>query len=225
MRGVGCAGDPQALNWFVTQLDEVELEAVALQEIARLAPRATGDLSSRVAAKLRPYLQSKDPSLRAHAARAVAGLGDTRAIPGLVMRLEASKGSERKTVHSALMRISDRELPADVAVWKAWYTTESSWWKSRSPKVLESLASTDDSEVLSAIRELSMHTLHRDLWAIEMARGPMRHASDSVRRQACLALASSRSSVALDELRRAVEEGDPALREHARAALLAIETP
>jgi hypothetical protein len=31
--------------------------------------------------------------------------------------------------------------------------------------------------------------------------------------------------VALDELRRAVEEGDPALREHAHAALLAIETP
>jgi HEAT repeat protein len=223
IRAVGSAGDPDGLQWLAVHLEDPELSATALQEIGRLAPQARPELAAAIARSVRPLLKSPTSSTRKQVLRALGELGDPLSIPFLILVLEQSLANgEQRMAHSALRRISGVDLPAQPSAWQHWYAEEQRWLQENGARSMERLGSEDDAAVVSAVRDLSEHPLHRNRIAVELTPVLSTHASPGVRGQVCLALARLGSQAALPDLVEALEDDDPTVRRHARTALSAL---
>ncbi len=222
VHAVGSSRRSEALPWLAEQLAEPETAMVALQEVSRLAPLAPPNQVVELAAKVRPFLRSTDAGARKHAMRAIAALHDSTAIPRLMLILQHSEGSERKTALLALQELTGLGLPATANAWLGWYREEHRWLEEEATSSLSQLSSDREGEVIAGIRALSQHSLHRERWGTELARLVRNHESSAVRGQACLGLARLGSTVALDDLVSALEDHDSSVRDHALTALRAI---
>jgi hypothetical protein len=124
--------------------------------------------------------------------------------------------------HNALRQVSGVDLPAQSSAWQHWYAEEQRWLAEDGTRSIERLHSEDDAAVVSAVRDLSEHTLHRDRIALELSPFLSSHASPAVRGQICLALARLGSKQALPDLIEALEDEDPTVRRHAQTALSSL---
>ncbi len=222
IRAAGMAGDPEGLTWLTEQLDEEGLADAALQEIGRLARLATDERAVEIADKVRPFLESENPSRRRHAMRALADMGDAQLIPWLIEVLEGPESGEHKSALAALKELSGRTLPANAAAWRGWYEEELRWWREEAEATFELLASLDEAAVITGIRTISRHSLGHDRLARRVASLVRGHESAFVRGQACLALAHLGSMVAVDDLVHALEDVDEVVRGHALTALRSL---
>ena len=222
VRAAGAVAHPRGATWIAEQLDDPDLVDAALQEIGRVAQALPPARSQSIAAAVRPFLASDEASRRGHALRALAAMGDTGAVPGMIEMLDRAEGGELLRLHAALRELSGCNLPDRPEAWRAWHQEQQRWWDEEAPGVLERLASEDAGLVVAAIRDASARTLRRDQLAASVAVALRDHASPEVRRQACAGLARLGSDVALEDLVRALDDPDAGVREGAVQALRSI---
>lgn len=223
VHALGKAGRPEALAWLGEQLDDPGLCSEALQEIGRLAPSAPAQARAAMTTLVLPHLAATDARERSHAIRALATLGDPASVTALIDVLAGDDERDRRSAHAALRELTGRQLPPQVETWRAWHALELRWIAEEAPAALERLSSERESEVISAVRVLSEHTLDRDRLAARIAELLRTHPSAVVRGQACLALARLRSTVVRDALMAALADDEPAVRAHAQTALSSIQ--
>lgn len=220
IRAVGRAGDPEGLRWLVLELDEPQYRSTALQEIGRLAPRASSDLAVATSRGLHPLLRSPELGVRKHALRALGDLGLSASIPHLIQVLQsADTGGEHGMAHSALRRITRLELPAQAEAWTRWYEEEQRWLDEEGAGALERLDSTSDAEVVASIQALSARQLHRDRIARSLVPLLSKHPSPSVRGQVCVGLTRLGCREVASSLVDALEDEDRDVRGFALSAL------
>lgn len=222
VRAVGTAGEPEGLPWLAEQLDEPGRTDAALLEIVRLSQGRRCAEADEVARQVRPFLRSDSIGRRRQAMQALAALGDEACAPLLLEALEASEAGERKAAFAALRRLSGRDLPDRVDLWKAWFEAELEWWRHEAEPTLASLASEHDAEVVAAARRLGERSLRRDELSLRLAPLLRTHATPSVRLEVVRALARLADPAALGALALALDDPDEAVRRQAHAALCGI---
>lgn len=223
IRAVGEMGQPTGLRWLVAYLGDPEYEAIALQEIGRLAPSATPELAAEISREVRRLLRSPEASTRKQAIRSLSALGDPASVPFLVLALEAdATGGVGKMAHSALRQISDIDLPRRPEAWRNWYEAEQRWLQGQGSAAIERLQAEEDALVVSAVQRLSEHSLYRDHTADALAPLLSSHPSPVVRGQVCLALARLGSQQPVLALVDALEDDDETVRRQAHTALGSI---
>jgi len=219
IRAVGAAADPAGLEWLAIQLDRAGMTGLALQQIRRVAPRASLAELTAVAEAVRPCLRSEDPAQRVHAARALGAIGDPEAVAELISMLEEDGRGDRGAACAALRELSGRKLPERVEAWRRWHEEELRWLRDESAAALDQLSSANDAEVVAAVRTLSARSLRRDHWATQLARLLATHGSAVVRGQVCLGLARLGSRVVAEDLVLALGDPEPSVRSAASTAL------
>ena len=222
MRAVGAAGDARGLDWLAELLHEPDLAARALQEISRLAPSASPEQAAELAPRLRDLCAQADPGPRKHAMRALARLGDLESIPGLIAVLEVGSAGEAKVAHAALETLTGHSFAARASSWSAWYLEERRWVRERARGALEELNAEDDAVVVTAVREISGHTLYRAELSVELCALLELHPSPQVRAQTAAGLGRLGQREACPGLCDALEDPDEMVRQRAREALTSI---
>ncbi len=202
------AADPDAARALL-----LDLSHIPSQEF-RGVTRSECDIVARL---LRANPRSRVP---AAAARLVAQIHDSRAVPDLIRLL----GSDKTTVdeaHAALKVLSGADYDPDATIWQTWYDDELAWFDSKSPDLRAALKARDTASLLDAVREVAARPLFRDVFADQLG-ALLDDDSSPLRGVVASALGMLRSPRALPALVRALGSGDPVIEDAAFHALVAI---
>ena len=195
-----------------------ELDAFALARFAAAAAHLSALQPETVRAPVRSLLASPLPDVVAAAASVAGLLQDPLAAPRLCALLQEHDAQVRGAALGALRRIAGRDLGGDPAAWRAWCGSESAWWESEAPQLLDLATSGPIAEASAAIVAIARRRLHRHEQA-EVLAGCLERSEVEVACLAADALGALGSPLALQALERARDAGDVRMREAARRAL------
>jgi HEAT repeat protein len=147
---LGGRGDPTVLPSLAVRAFDEDARVAAAAREALAAAKGQPELRP-VIDGLRRELASGKPTRAAHAARALARLGDVESVPPLVQLLE-SGGELGGAALEALSRLTLQRLGSDPARWLAWWQQHRG--SPRSRWLLEALTSPDRDARQAASEEL-----------------------------------------------------------------------
>jgi hypothetical protein len=222
LRGIGESRRSEGVLVLANMLGRhPESDAVALEEIARLARVNRPPFDPYAVQNVRRYLEVNDAELRRAAAEAAGWLADDEAASKLVEMLETDTQIVRGSALEALRMLSGYSYPAEASRWRAWLRSEEEWWNDRADGVFEDLESRKLSVVVAALREVCSKRFRRADLAERLA--PLLLDGDSmVRKLACQALVQLDTLAAIPALIDRLEDAEPDVRHTAWEGLKRI---
>ncbi|MFT5283857.1 MAG: hypothetical protein ACI8TQ_000007 [Planctomycetota bacterium] len=221
IQAVGKARDPRGLEFLheVTRW-ESDLQLLALSKIGLLGPSGDEYIDAPLADTVRKMIESKDGRIRKAAILALGGLRDLESIPLFIELLESESAGERGNAVWSLRRATGLQLNDQKQIWSVWFKRESDWYE-QSNSVFQQLSSRIDGQVFDAIREVSLHSLHRDELAAEVAHC-LGHSRVNIRVTACKGLGRLGSRTVVPQLIGMLLDRAEPVRMAARRALTDI---
>lgn len=222
VEAVGAAGDSRGLELLA------EMETWAPEQRRRIAskvpllgpcdaPAVNRGLAEALHAQLR---EGEKEDVQATLA-ALAVLEDFRCVEELVALLEDERPGVPQGAHHALRKLTNKQLDGRAALWKRWFRDEREWLERERDAVVGRLRSSNDRDVLIALREISRHRLERHELALEV--GPkVWEGSEEVRLTAVQTLAELGSRWGGRDLLLALDDESEAVRAAALDALTRI---
>lgn len=112
-------------------------------------------------APLRRALAAADGAQRLEAARALAALDDTAAVPDLIAGLGAHDSATYHVFRKALEALSGERQMVRAEEWRLWHDRELAWKRDRLPALRTTLGSGTPGQVRRALLECARHRLFR----------------------------------------------------------------
>lgn len=221
-RALGSVGLGRGLGVLERMLGQsLQLDLAVIDAIGKLSPFDEPRAVFEAARTLRPFLPSIQPEVRRQAALALGDLQDGESVPELLGLLEDSDRRVRRGASLALARISGLDGSEDPVVWKRWYEEELDWLESELDPLVGELAADEPARVVTALRILSMHPMHRAVVSPEI-RPLLGHEETLIAVAACSALAKLGDAASFQALLDVLEDERDVVREaglHALATL------
>jgi HEAT repeat protein len=217
---VGERGDPAGLEllaWVAT-FESDEFHRMLADACLRIAPRAPGAESRQYLESLCALLGSQDTVCVQTISIALARARIEAAIPAWIELLGSASRGTHERARRSLEELTGLALGPTAERWSAWHASECAWFEEAAPQLFSELESDDDARVLTAVRALSTHRLHRDELS-EVVGELLDHPSPAVRLCACSALQGLGSPLALPALAGALADEDEAVARGAWATL------
>lgn len=184
------------------------LDAGILSQMARVARDLFPPFDDYLCLRVRAYLVRDDRQLARAAAIALAELEDADAVEDLLELAASSDPALSDASFLALERTSALQLPRRIERWRSWFEVERAWYARRAQPLSVDVARGSAPQILSALREIAAHRLHRHELAAVVA-AALAHGDPRVRIEACRTLGSLASNAALEDLTAALEDPDP----------------
>jgi HEAT repeat protein len=198
---LGASRSEEAVRFLLDFLgdEEVVVNIAAVNALGRLQV-----CSPRVCYRVRKYIHDRDIGLKKQAITALGQLKDWNSVPYLIDLLGSDNSSVARNAHWSLKNITDLRFPVSHQRWISWWNREGTV-----------------SQRVYAIRALSGITLGREDVVGEIF-GLMRDEDAQIRKEACIALETMRSTEAVPYLIDSLDDLDEDVKIAAHKALRKI---
>jgi HEAT repeat protein len=199
----------EALDVLLAALGrDARVDVKALEAIAALCARIPWHFDDP-GARLRDYLESRDPRLRRAAAAAVGRLHDVESFSALIELLSDPDAGVRRAAVAALRQLARTTVPSDAEAWSLWYEARVERWERTRESLAARLDSADPSQIMALVQELSEEAFFRDEAALALGE-LLYERPPEVQVAACVGLRRLRSAHPvphlIDSLREPAEE-------------------
>lgn len=198
-----------------------ELDALALEQVARIARRRFRPVADPRADRVVRLLWSTDVAVRVAASQCLAALEECAAVAPLVELLSDDEPRVQEAAHTALASLSGMDFGASSSGWATWLAEEQAWLEGRRPALFEKLDGHESATVASAIRELAQHGLGRTE-TVARLRDRVSSADSTQVVLICSAFGRLGSRFAIPALLDLLEDRSEEVREAAAVALRAL---
>lgn len=194
---------------------------LAMTEYADLADRCKLHPDESVVSEIREFASSEEEDVCETAVLSLGRLSDLPSIPLLIELLEDDRGRIAQAAAWSLNEITGQAIRGKLHLWQAWYADELAWFEKEASNWYASLANSDSTKVLEAIRQLARRVLQRSERVYRFSQ--LIHDQDvGVARSACSGLARIGSADAVPVLYEALEDHRLVVQQAARQALIQI---